>query len=409
MIRIDEGRIELVVTGREVDPGGSEKRVLFQARVMTGGKVTKGRSVNLPDRDRCTVKSITPKDLEDIKQKFDVDMVVQSFVRAPEDVAVLDAVLQNAYGDCMTAPRVIAKIECKDAVKGIDADDPNDNVYLRIVEHDCTWAVMVGRGDLGGELGISNVPDYQERMLNIANRVGKPVIVATQMFESMLKSPSPTRAEVQDAWSAVWEGADAVMLSGETANSEYAVEAVQQMVKAIGATRLDCETYRRKFADDFVYGGLRQRGEAPEYAVDVIGYPVVKMAEDASSPFIVTYATKGWCARRIARFRPKDPIRILALTLRPNIARMLRLLYSVCPILLGPPQADRNDLPRERRDVMRLSRWVIGQLAAKVRDPKWQQRQSEWWGRFIVATLADELPEYEWDKARDVIVFKCRA
>ncbi len=144
--------------------------------------------------------------------------------------------------------------------------------------------------------------------------------------------------------------------------------------------------------------------------MDVVGYPIVTMANEAKSPFILTYATKAWSAARISRFRPNDPTHILALTVRPQVARVMRFLYKVCPVLLTKNNEQPTDLPRERDDVIELFRSVIKKIVAD-----WIDKQSEravikrleedWENRFFVGTIAHQKPEW-WDVVRALMVFK---
>jgi pyruvate kinase len=380
------------------------------ARVIAEGKIKVGKSINLPDQPLRSVNSaITDQDREDLGERFDVDIVAESFVRDPTDVGTLSVILDGHYRDdpSYLRPQIVAKIETAEAVRrGVDPGTGTErDIFLEILRAPATFGVMIARGDLGGELGIAKVPALQERLLNYANRMGKPAIVATQMLESMTDSPVPTRAEAEDIWSAVMEGADAVMLSGETANGRYPQPAVKKMYEILSEAKLNPESYRLKFEGDFVFGRLRPLGSLPQFAVDVIGYAIVSTAEGAKSPFIVTYATKGWSAARISRFRPKEPIRILALTLQPRIARILRLLYGVCPVLLTRNDDSGGDLPRDQGDALRLTRYVINEVTSRSKRFS-DALDSDWRTRFSVATLAEEKPEVDWDKSRALLVFQ---
>lgn len=406
IIRIDDGRIELKV--KEIKNG------LITAEVKTGGKIEKGKSINLPGIKLRSIESITGKDRNDLKQCFDVDIIAQSFVRNFRDVGRLNNLLSDYYSNKPEIPRIIAKIENEEAVsQGRDRRGREVDHFLDILEEESTFGIMVARGDLGGELGIEKVPKIQERLIDYANRVGKPIIVATQMLESMRKNPVPTRAEAEDIYSAIKQGADTVMLSGETANGDYPIEAVERMKGIIAETEIDPESYRRKFRGDFVYGGIYPKETLPEYAVDVVGYPLVTMAEGAKSPFIITYATKAWSATRISRFRPNDPTHILALTVRPQIARILRFLNKVCPALLRKKDTHAEDLPREREKVIELFKSVIKQVTGKWEERKGSDSASavtdklgeDWRERFFVGTLAHQKPEW-WDVVRALMVFK---
>ena len=369
-------------------------------------------SINLPGRHLESVKSVTEKDREDLEQCFDVDIIAQSFIRESRDVGDLHGTLTLYYEDKkrnpdkIPIPKIIAKIETEEAVfQGIDRRNRDVDIFLDILDNECTFGIMVARGDLGGELGIAKVPNIQERLLDYANRVGKPAIVATQMLESMRKSPVPTRAEAEDVWSAIKQGADAVMLSGETANGLYPINSVEKMKEIIEGTNIDAELYRRKFQEEFVFGGIGPKESLPEYAVDVIGYAIVMMAKGAKSAFITTYATKGWSATRISRFRPDSPTRILALTVKPQVARILRLIYGVCPILLMCNYKEPDDLPREQQQVIDMFRYTIDWIIKNSSPEAVDKLGKNWRDRFIVATLAHKKPEW-WDVTRALLVFK---
>ncbi len=401
IIRIDDGRIELEVN--------NIKNSLVSTIVKIEGKIEKGKSINLPDVKLKSIESITEKDSGDLRKCFDVDIIAQSFVRNFLDVVRLDNILSNLYSNDSQIPRIIAKIETKEAVfQGFSKKGHAVDTFLDILEEKSTFGIMIGRGDLGGELGIEKVPKIQARLIDYANRVGKPIIVATQMLESMRKNPVPTRAEAEDIYSAIKQGADAVMLSGETANGDYPIKTVKAMRKIIEETEVDPESYRRKFLGDFVYGGIYPKGTLPKYAVDVVGYPIVTMAIGAKSPFILTYATKAWSATRISRFRPDDPTFILALTVKPQTARALRFLYKVCPILIGRNDEQPEDLPRQRGEVIDLFkyviRWVKKQLSKKP-SAVLEKLGDDWENRFFVGTLAHQKPEW-WDVERALMVFK---
>lgn len=414
-IRIDDGRIELKVLERDT------AREYIKCRVVDGGLIKTSKSVNLPDRKESDYSiqdsqfrpKIIERDLKDIRQRFHVDFIAQSFVRSKEDIELLYDSLTKIYNSqdnkvpYYPPPKIIAKIETKYAVK---MEDGERERFKRILEDTCTFGIMIGRGDLGGELpgGIPEVPGTQKDLIELSNRVGKPVIVATQMLESMIKSPVPTRAEAQDIWSAIRQGADAVMLSGETAGGKNPKKAVKIMKDIIRKADLDVDYYRERFNNEYVTGNTRSDTK-PKTAVEVVGYPVVALAEQSKSPYILTYATKGWSATKISRFRPKEP-KILAFTSNEQTARILRLLYGLYPVLMESTSG-LTDLPRERSDVIRLCRLMMNEICendSKLCDfsGKPENCPQEHCDRFVVATFAHEKPPGQWDDSRVLLVFK---
>jgi pyruvate kinase len=205
-ILIDDGRVETVVTQRDLN--------VIQAVVRIGGTISSRKGVNLPDT-RLPVTSVTERDLEDLRFGIQqgVDWVAISFVREPEDLQPVRYTVEAAGADI----RLIAKIEKREAVENFD----------KILE--AADGIMIARGDLGVEMPIDEVPLIQKEIITRCNRAGKPVITATQMLESMVSAPHPTRAEATDVANSILDGTDAVMLSGETAVGAYPVEAVNMM------------------------------------------------------------------------------------------------------------------------------------------------------------------------------------
>jgi pyruvate kinase len=275
----------------------TEGRIVTVAEVA--GTISNHKGVNVPDAV-IPLAALTEKDRSDLAFALDqsVDWIALSFVQRAADVAELRKLVGNRAG-------VLAKIEKPAALEALD----------EIL--DISDAVMVARGDLGVELPPEAVPPEQKRIINAARAKGKPVVVATQMLESMIFSPTPTRAEVSDVANAVYDGADAVMLSAESAAGAYPVEAVAMMDQI--AHRVE--------ADPSYHVRMRLSDAAPEAtAEDAISEAAKQVAETLAAKLIVCFTTTGGTARRVARERPNTPI--LILTPRLDTARRLGLLWG---------------------------------------------------------------------------------
>jgi pyruvate kinase len=300
-VLIDDGHVRLRVE-RVVDNGRAV------CSVVVGGIVETHKGVNLPGVP-VPIPSLTEKDLGDLAfaLELDVDFVALSFVRSPDDVRDL----RRRIEDAGSRARVIAKIEKAEAVQSLTA----------IV--DVSDAVMVARGDLGVEIGPSAVPLLQKRMIQAALERGKPVITATQMLESMVHAPEPTRAEASDVANAVLDGTSAVMLSEETAIGEFPVDAVATMDLIARA----------------VEPSLGHRHELPG-AVDeptigeAISNAACDIAETVHARALVVPTFSGGTAGAVARLRPRRPI--VAITHDDHVARMLALEWGVVPLVIGP-------------------------------------------------------------------------
>ena len=283
---LDDGKLQLKAT--RVGGGAIETEVIY------GGKLSDKKGVSLPDT-LLPVGALTEKDHADLLKGLEneADWIALSFVQRPEDIIDVRKIVQGRAG-------VMAKIEKPQAIERLD----------EIVK--LSDAFMVARGDLGVELPLETVPGLQKRMIRLARRYGKPVVVATQMLESMITSPVPTRAEVSDVSIAVFEGADAIMLSAESASGMYPVEAVTMMNKVAVAVENDVN-YR---------GIIRAQAAEPEAtAADAISAATRQVAETLDLAAIVTYTSSGSTAIRAARERPAKPI----LALSPNLRTVRRL------------------------------------------------------------------------------------
>jgi pyruvate kinase len=292
-ILIDDGKVRLhaVETSQETT----------RAVVDIGGRISNRKGVSLPDTE-IPITSMTTKDRADLEAalKEGVDWVAISFVQRPEDVLEVKKIVGNRA-------LVMAKIEKPQAIARLD----------EVI--DVADALMVARGDLGVEVPLEKVPGLQKRITRAARRLGKPVVVATQMLESMILSPLPTRAEVSDVATAVYEGADAVMLSAESAAGQYPVEAVATMSRI--AEEVETDAVYRSIIN-------AQRNAAPNpTAADAIAVAARDVAETLDSMAICAWTSSGATALRIARERPRPPI--LALTPKRDTARRLALVWGV--------------------------------------------------------------------------------
>ncbi|MBO9537551.1 pyruvate kinase [Herbaspirillum sp.] len=293
---LDDGRIRLKV--QRCGPDFAE------TMVEIGGLLSERKGVNVPDVV-LPVSAMTDKDRRDLEfgLELGVDWVALSFVQRPEDIREVRAI---------AGPRaaIVAKLEKPAAIGLLDEI---------VAESD---AVMVARGDLGVELPAEQVPALQKRIVRACRRAGKPVIVATQMLESMVTAPVPTRAEASDVATAVYDGADAVMLSAESASGAWPVEAVRTMDLIIGRTESD-PYYRETIA-------ASHSAPRAEFS-DAIGYAMRHVAGLLDAAATVAYTTSGYSALRMARERPGLPI--LGMTPSRAIARRLALAWGVHPVL----------------------------------------------------------------------------
>lgn len=296
-IMLDDGKVEMQV--EEVD---REKRCLH-CRVVVGGTLSNNKGVNFPGV-YLSIKAMTDKDRHDLMFGLDqgVDWVALSFVRNPQDVLEIKELIASAGKQVP----VIVKIEKHEAIEQMEA-------ILSLSD-----GVMVARGDLGVELPAEDVPILQKRLIATANRLGIPVITATQMLDSMVNSPRPTRAEVSDVANAILDGTDAVMLSNEAAVGKYPVEAVETMARI--AVRIEQEQIAQNVKDT--------KRSIP----NAISFAVGQIAEQLQAAAIMTLTKTGATARNVSKFRPYTPI--LAITPHVDVARQLQLVWGVRPLLV---------------------------------------------------------------------------
>ncbi|MEI2736611.1 MAG: pyruvate kinase [Rhodoblastus sp.] len=315
VVLIDDGKVRLHV----VESSARHAHAI----VDVAGKISNRKGVSLPNTE-IPVSAMTPKDRSDLEAGLNagVDWVAISFVQRPEDVAEVKKI---ARGRAL----VMAKIEKPQAISRLD----------EII--DLSDALMVARGDLGVEMPLEKVPGLQKRITRMTRRAGKPVVVATQMLESMILSPVPTRAEVSDVATAVFEGADAVMLSAESAAGQFPVEAVATMNRIAEEVETDA-VYRA------VISG--QRAAAPDPGgADAIAVAARDMAETLDLKAVCAWTSSGSTAFRIARERPQPPI--LALTPNRNTARRLALVWGVHAVVTK----DASDIDDMARRACKLS------------------------------------------------------
>ena len=303
---IDDGKLRLIA--EETSPEHA------LVRVVTGGKMSDRKGVSLPDTD-LPVSAMTPKDRADLEAALEtgVDWVALSFVQRADDVIEAKKLVRGRAA-------VMSKIEKPQAIERL----------AEIME--ASDALMVARGDLGVELPAERVPGLQKQMTRMARRAGKPVVVATQMLESMITSPVPTRAEVSDVANAVFEVADAIMLSAESAAGKFPVEAVLTMNR-IGE---ECER-------DPTYSGViaAQRPDPEATAGDAIADAARQIAETLDLSAIICWTSSGSTALRVARERPKPPV--VAITPNVNTGRKLSLVWGV-HCVIAEDAHDQDDM-----------------------------------------------------------------
>ena len=300
-VLIDDGLIEMKVEKVE--------KTNIICRVINGGVVSNNKGINVPDVN-LSMPYLSDKDREDILFGIeqDVDFIAASFVQCKEDILQLRRLLdKNGGGDI----KIISKIENLQGVENID----------EIIE--VSDGIMIARGDMGVEIPYEEVPVIQKMIIKKVYQVGKQVITATQMLESMIKNPRPTRAEATDIANAVYDGTSAIMLSGETAAGAYPVEAVKTMVRIAERTEQDVD-YKKRFFD-------HDRKGNPD-VTDAICHATCTTAHDLNAKAIITVTKSGRSARRIAGYRPAS--NIIGCTTSDKVCRQINLAWGVTPILI---------------------------------------------------------------------------
>ena len=321
-ILIEDGLMELKITKVAPSKTGSKQHGKITCKVINGGVVKSHKGINLPD-STITFPIITAKDLADLKFGLanDVDYIALSFVRSEKDILNLKKLIEKHLPKGMLAPKIIAKIERKEGVANFD----------KILT--ATDGVMVARGDLGVEIADSQVPLIQKDLIAKCNSHGKPVIVATQMLDSMIRNPRPTRAEVSDVANSVIDHADAVMLSGESASGSYPVEAVTEMRRIIEAT--ESSPY-----DDMPAQPFTNEDGVEDYKASLIAGAVLRLAIGVNAGAIIGTTESGYTARFVSRERPSAPI--LIITDREKVYRQMALYWGVRPLYVKSLSALKN-------------------------------------------------------------------
>lgn len=301
-ILIDDGLIELKVTefaGRDIC-----------CLVLNGGEVSDKKSINVPNVELC-LPSLTEKDRDDIlfAVENEFDFIAASFVRKAKDVQEIRNVLDHAGDHSMC---LISKIENKEGIDNFDE-------ILKVSD-----GIMVARGDLGVEIPAAEVPPIQKRCIRQCHQMGKISITATQMLDSMIRNPRPTRAEVSDVANAIYDGSSAVMLSGETASGKYPLEALKMMVEIAIQSETTIDYWSRFKSQEIPM--IPSVGNA-------ISHATCTTAMDLNAKAIISLTHAGRTARMLSRFRPGCPI--ISTTVSPRVQRQLNLSWGVIPILVS--------------------------------------------------------------------------
>lgn len=297
-IFIDDGSILLLAESLDNNS--------VRCRVMVGGELGEKKGVNVPGAD-LSVPTLTEKDISDIRWGIEhsVDYIAVSFVRTKEDILGVRKILEEHSGEA----KIIAKIETRQSVENIDE-------ILAIVD-----GIMVARGDLGVEMPTEDVPMVQKEIIEKCRSQGKPAIVATQMLDSMIRNPKPTRAEASDVANAVIDGADAVMLSGETAGGRYPVGSVKMMHKILMRTEENLSEWQRTPKIFFNCGEI----------ADAVSRAARDISETVCATAILSLTRSGATARMVSKYRPDCPI--IAMTPSFSTWRELALVWGVYPLI----------------------------------------------------------------------------
>ncbi|EPR07609.1 pyruvate kinase [Ruminiclostridium papyrosolvens] len=301
-ILINDGLVELEVT--EI------KNKDIYCRVLNGGAVGNHKGINVPGAE-IKLPALTKQDIDDIKFGIenDFDIIAASFVRKASDVVEIRKVLEKNGGKDIL---IIAKIENREGIK-------NFNDILKVSD-----GIMVARGDLGVEIPVEEVPIVQKNIIEKCYQTGKPVITATQMLDSMIRNPRPTRAEASDVANAIFDGTSCVMLSGETAAGKYPLETIEVMARIAEKAERSMDYWKRF---------TTARSELNSSVTNAISHATCTTALDLKASAIITVTQSGHTARMIARFRPACPI--IATTANPKVQRQLNLSWGVLPYLVG--------------------------------------------------------------------------
>ena len=300
-ILIDDGLIEMEVTGK------TEPDII--CRVINGGPVSSHKGINVPDIT-LSLPFLSERDKEDLRFGIeqDVDFVAASFTRSSDDINEMKSFIEQNGGNNI---RIIAKIENKDGVNNIDD-------IIRISD-----GIMVARGDLGVEIPIAEIPVIQKMLIKKTRNSDKPVITATQMLDSMIKNPRPTRAETTDVANAIYDGTSVIMLSGETAAGAYPVEAVKTMANIAVTTENNIN-----YIDRFNKLDMHERPDV----TSAISHATCTTAHDLGAAAIITVSKSGSTSRMLSKYRPECPI--ISGTPSEKVWRQTNMSWGVCPIMI---------------------------------------------------------------------------
>ena len=300
-ILIDDGLIEMVVTDK------TETDII--CKVINGGPVASHKGINVPDIT-LSMPFLSDRDKSDLAfgVRQDVDFVAASFTRCAEDINEMRSYLESLGGENI---RIIAKIENKDGVRNIDE-------IVRVSD-----GIMVARGDLGVEIPIAEIPQIQKMLIRKTRNSDKPVITATQMLDSMMKNPRPTRAETTDVANAIYDGTSVIMLSGETAAGAYPVEAVKTMANIAETTENNIN-----YIDRFKKLDMHERPDV----TSAISHATCTTAHDLGAAAIITVSKSGMTSRMLSKYRPECPI--ISGTPDEKVYRQTNMSWGVCPIMI---------------------------------------------------------------------------
>jgi pyruvate kinase len=311
-----------VTSGAKADKDGNKPKDII-CQVLNGGVISNRKGVNVPNVE-LSMPYISEKDYGDIvfAVEHDYDFIAASFVRTADDVLAIRKILAEKGGEDIN---IIAKIENMQGVQNIDD-------IIRVSD-----GIMVARGDMGVEIPMEEVPIIQKRIIKLTTAAGKNVITATQMLDSMMKHPRPTRAEATDVANAIYDGTTGIMLSGETANGDYPLEAVQTMVRIAERAEKDI---------DYV-GRLQKTGARLPQEQDTttsICHATCTVATDLNAAAIIPVSMSGFTSGMVARFKPNCPI--IACTTSRLVWRQMNLQWGVTPLLIAEENT-AEDLFRE--------------------------------------------------------------
>lgn len=333
-VLINDGEVRMLAVER-FGEGDSARLV---CTVTVGGKISTSKGINLPDTE-LRLPSLTERDWHgvDWALQHEVDYLALSFVRRAQDVRQLREGLRERLGDLDRAPPIIAKIEKPQALAELS----------QIVRE--ADAVMVARGDLGVEMDLAQVPVIQKQIIRTAHELGKPAIVATQMLQSMIDSPTPTRAEVSDVSNAIYDGADAVMLSGETAVGKFAEQAVAMMARVARLTEQNLGELGPCVTE------TSAKPVPTRYRTAAIAHGVNAMVADLQPKLVACWTERGGSARYLSQNRLLLPI--IAATACPWALRRMNLLFGVVPVLMAKP-ASAQEFVKQMDEFLLERQWV---------------------------------------------------